>query len=188
MELKLDRKLTALVRRKVRSGQYASDEDVVASGLGSLIVDERFGDFAAGELDALIDEGEARIAADGTLDGEKAYLQRKRRQARAGGPALLNLTPSNGFSAQVRIEFRTATRTLPAAQTGGNRLIFDRPVMIPETEGDLVMRVDGHEHHWHVELLPAAKPQCIVFISSLTPIQSNAPASGVSAVSLQTNK
>ncbi|MFN0136296.1 MAG: hypothetical protein ACKVS9_09290 [Phycisphaerae bacterium] len=85
MELKLDRKLTALVQRKVRPGQYASAEDVVASGLGSLIADERFGDFAAGELDALIDEGEASIAANGTLDGEKAYLQRKRWQARRRG-------------------------------------------------------------------------------------------------------
>ena len=40
-------------------------------------------DFAAGELDQLLAEGEQSINQEGTLDGEEAFLERRvRRQAR----------------------------------------------------------------------------------------------------------
>ena len=42
--------------------------------------EERFGDFAPGELDETLAEGEASIARDGTLDGEAAFQARRQRR------------------------------------------------------------------------------------------------------------
>ena len=65
MNLTLDENVGKLINDRVKSGQYASAEDVVIAALHSLDNDETFGDFAPGELDALIAEGEA----SGFLDG-----------------------------------------------------------------------------------------------------------------------
>ena len=59
MNLTLDENVGKLINDRVKSGQYASAEDVVVAALHSLDNDETFGDFAPGELDALLAEGEA---------------------------------------------------------------------------------------------------------------------------------
>lgn len=70
--------------------------------------------------------------------------------------------PSNGYSAQVQIELRIAGVRIPVAQTGGGRLIFDRPLMLPASEGEVVMHIDGHEHRWRVVLQPPQQPERVI--------------------------
>jgi putative addiction module CopG family antidote len=79
--MNLDPKLQQLIDERVKSGKYASPEDVVAAALLTLDQQERFGDFAAGELDDLLAEGERSIKTDGTLDGDEAFRMRQVRRA-----------------------------------------------------------------------------------------------------------
>ena len=81
MNLSLDPKLQKLIDERVKSGKYARPEDVVAAALLTLDQQERFGDFAMGELDVLLAEGERSIAKDGTLDGDEAFRMRQARRA-----------------------------------------------------------------------------------------------------------
>lgn len=71
-----------LIEERVRSGKYASPEEVITAALFALDQDEQ-GDFAAGELDALIEEGEA----SGTeLEGLSVLAElRAMRQSRGRG-------------------------------------------------------------------------------------------------------
>jgi antitoxin ParD1/3/4 len=81
MTLFLDPKLQKLIDERVNSGQYSSPEDVIAAALATLDQQERFGDFAQGELDSLLAEGERSLSDEGDLDGEEAF---RMRQARRG--------------------------------------------------------------------------------------------------------
>jgi putative addiction module CopG family antidote len=72
------------IEDRVKSGRYATPEDVVAAALRTLEDRETFADFEPTELDNLLEEGEQSIAAEGTLDGEEAF--RLRRDRRAQGP------------------------------------------------------------------------------------------------------
>ena len=80
MRITLPSDAEKLVRAQVKSGAYANAEDVVRAALEALDQQQKFGDFAPGELDGLLAEGEASIAAEGTLDGESAFVARKRRR------------------------------------------------------------------------------------------------------------
>lgn len=81
MNLSLDPKLQELIQERVKSGQYASAEDVVAAALLTLDQQERFGDFGSGELDEILVEGEWSITEEGTLDGEEAFRLRQTRRS-----------------------------------------------------------------------------------------------------------
>jgi Arc/MetJ-type ribon-helix-helix transcriptional regulator len=70
-----------LIDQRVKSGEYASAEDVVAAAIMTLEQQKRFGDFEAGELDHLLAEGERSIKAEGTLDGDEAFRSRSDRRA-----------------------------------------------------------------------------------------------------------
>jgi Arc/MetJ-type ribon-helix-helix transcriptional regulator len=86
MQITLPSDVEAAVRTRVDSGAFASPEDVVRAALVALQQHEQFGDFAPGELDGLLAEGEASIAKEGTLDGDEAFeARRARRAARSGG-------------------------------------------------------------------------------------------------------
>lgn len=63
-----------------------------------------------------------------------------------------------GYSADVRIELLADDRRMPVAQVGGGRLIFDEPVKLSDTAGQIVMHVDGRERRWHVTLRPNGQP------------------------------
>ena len=54
---------------------------MVAAAVISLDQQESFGDFAAGELDRLLAEGERDIAAGGFIDGDKAFAKLRRLKA-----------------------------------------------------------------------------------------------------------
>ena len=86
MQITLPSDMEAAVRTRVDSGAFASPEDVVRAALVALKQQEEFGDFAPGELDELLAEGEASIDKEGTLDGDDAFeARRARRAGRAGG-------------------------------------------------------------------------------------------------------
>lgn len=82
MNLSLDPKVKKLIEERVKSGQYASAEDVVAAALVQLDQEERLGDFDKGELDELLAEGEQSLEQEGAADGEAAFRARRERRAR----------------------------------------------------------------------------------------------------------
>ena len=83
MNLALTPDMQKLIDERVKAGKYATPEDVVAAALITLDQQERFGDFAPGELDDLLREGEQSIERDGTLDGDEAFSKRRERRKRA---------------------------------------------------------------------------------------------------------
>ncbi len=85
MELSLQAKFRKLIEERVRSGKYATPEDVVKAALTTLDQNDRFGDFAAGELDRLIEEGEQSLKRDGPISSESVFkeIHQRRAQRRA---------------------------------------------------------------------------------------------------------
>ncbi|HEY8667019.1 MAG TPA: hypothetical protein VIL86_10155 [Tepidisphaeraceae bacterium] len=77
MNVSLKQELVKLIDQRLKSGTYATPEDVVAAAIVNLDQQERLGEFEAGELDALLAEGEKSIAEEGTLDGDEAFDLRK---------------------------------------------------------------------------------------------------------------
>ena len=65
MKLSLDSNAERLISDRLKSGKYETPEQVVTAALHALEHDEQFGDFSSGELDALIEEGEASEPLDG---------------------------------------------------------------------------------------------------------------------------
>jgi Arc/MetJ-type ribon-helix-helix transcriptional regulator len=86
MNLSLDPEVQKLIDERVKSGLYATPEDVVAAALLTLDQQEWLGDFASGELDSLLAEGEKSIMQEGTLDGNEAYQLRRARRAGKQAP------------------------------------------------------------------------------------------------------
>jgi Arc/MetJ-type ribon-helix-helix transcriptional regulator len=87
MNLVLDPGVQKLIDEKVKSGKYATPEDVVAAAVVTLDHQERLGEFDARELDALLAEGEQSLAEEGPLDGDQAFQLRRARRTRARGQA-----------------------------------------------------------------------------------------------------
>jgi Arc/MetJ-type ribon-helix-helix transcriptional regulator len=86
MTIKLKPNIERVLKRRVKTGHYATPEEVIAAGLAALEQQEALGDIGPGELNALVAEGEESIRRDGTLDGTEALrMRRKRRAARRGG-------------------------------------------------------------------------------------------------------
>lgn len=71
------------IEQLIKSGQYATPEDVVVAALRTLEEQEKLAEFEAGELDELLAEGERSIEQEGTLDGDDAYRARNERRANA---------------------------------------------------------------------------------------------------------
>jgi Arc/MetJ-type ribon-helix-helix transcriptional regulator len=67
-----------LIHARMKRGGYSSPDDLVVAALASLEQQERFGDFAPGELGRLLAEGEA---SGPFLDGAEALATRRRRRA-----------------------------------------------------------------------------------------------------------
>ncbi|HXE54149.1 MAG TPA: type II toxin-antitoxin system ParD family antitoxin [Tepidisphaeraceae bacterium] len=75
MNISLSPKMQKFVAEKVKQGRYDTPEQVIEAGLASLEQQEAYGDFASGELDCLLAEGEADIAAGRVYDGEEAFRE-----------------------------------------------------------------------------------------------------------------
>ncbi|MGD0769160.1 MAG: hypothetical protein ABSB42_13320 [Tepidisphaeraceae bacterium] len=82
MKLELSPKIQTLIKDRVESGKYRRPEDVVTAALSSLDQQESFGDFAPGELDRLLNEGERDIAAGDVIDGDQAFAELRRLSAK----------------------------------------------------------------------------------------------------------
>jgi putative addiction module CopG family antidote len=79
MNLSLKPALRQFVEGKLKSGEYASAEDVVEAGLAALRQQENWGKFEAGELDRLLAEGERSIRREGTVEAERVFAELRRR-------------------------------------------------------------------------------------------------------------
>ena len=83
MNLSLDANTKKLIEEHVKSGKFATPEEVVAAAIRALDQQEQFGDFEPGELDALLAESGQSIEQEGTLDGDEAFRRRRQDRARA---------------------------------------------------------------------------------------------------------
>jgi len=81
MNLLLTPEVQKRIEERVQSGKYSTPEDVVAAAILTLEQQEHIGDFAVGEFDGLLAEGEESIAREGTLDGAAAYQARCQRRS-----------------------------------------------------------------------------------------------------------
>jgi antitoxin ParD1/3/4 len=82
MKLDLSPGVQKLIKDRVKSGKYPRPEDVVSAAIASLDQQESFGDFAPGELDKLLSDGERDIAAGDVIDGDKAFAELRRISAK----------------------------------------------------------------------------------------------------------
>ena len=82
MNLSLPPKIQQLIDQRVRSGQYQTPEDVIAAAITTLDQQEGSGDFAAGELEDLLSQGER---SGEPLDGTEVLAEL--RNLRASGKA-----------------------------------------------------------------------------------------------------
>ena len=67
-----------LIQTRMKSGGYATPDDLIVAALASLEQQERFGDFGPGEMEALLAEGES---GGEFLDGAAALAARRHRRA-----------------------------------------------------------------------------------------------------------
>jgi putative addiction module CopG family antidote len=74
-----------MIEERIRTGAYASPEEVVTAALAALQRDEAVGDFDADEMEKLLDEGERSGDA---LDAEQVFAElrdlRNRRPGKVG--------------------------------------------------------------------------------------------------------
>jgi putative addiction module CopG family antidote len=75
MRLSLSPETQELIGAKLKTGQYESADDVVRASLAALEQQEQFGDFAPGELDELLAEGERSILKEGTIAAEVVFAE-----------------------------------------------------------------------------------------------------------------
>jgi putative addiction module CopG family antidote len=73
MRLSLPRQIQQLIDERVKSGSYASAEDVISAAVTTLDQNEKFGSFSAGELDELLAEGEKDIERGDVLDADEVF-------------------------------------------------------------------------------------------------------------------
>lgn len=73
-----------LVEERMKRGGYASPEDVLLAGLAALERDESAGDFAPGEWNELLAQGEA---GGESLDGEQVLAELRELRSRSTSKA-----------------------------------------------------------------------------------------------------
>ncbi len=72
MNVVITPQLQRLIEERMKSGRYATPEDVVTAALYSLDRNENFGEFEPGEFDQLLAKGENSGEA---LDGEQVLAE-----------------------------------------------------------------------------------------------------------------
>jgi len=88
MNVTVSPKISKRINARVKSGQYQTPGDVIAAAISSLDQQENFGNFAPGELDALLAEAERDIERGDVLDADEVFAELRRmsaaRRAKAG--------------------------------------------------------------------------------------------------------
>jgi len=85
MTISLSPKAQKALEERMRRGGYATPEEALLAGLASLEQQEAYGDFAPGELDKLLAEGEADIQRGDLLDAKDVFDEL--RELGSGGAA-----------------------------------------------------------------------------------------------------
>lgn len=81
--MSLSAKVQKLLEARARQGGYGAADDVVIAALAALENQSKAGEFKPGELQTLLDEGDADIERGNVIDGRQA-LEERRRGRRAG--------------------------------------------------------------------------------------------------------
>ena len=85
MGITLTEEMRRFIDAKIQSGEYASEEDVLRAGITRLMSED---DFAPGEMEGLIAQGEADIARGDVIEGEQVFAElremRKGSRTKAG--------------------------------------------------------------------------------------------------------
>lgn len=81
MNVTLDPESQKFIEDRIKAGGYPTPEDVVRAALAALKQQEHWGDFAPGEIEQFLAEGEESIEREGTIDGEEAFEARRQRRA-----------------------------------------------------------------------------------------------------------
>jgi hypothetical protein len=68
----------------------------------------------------------------------------------------------DSFSTKVRIDLFISGQCLPVAQAGGGQLIFDTPVTLPDSTGEVIVYIDEAPQRWRVQLHPGPEPSRIL--------------------------
>lgn len=88
MQLSLNPEIQKYINDRVSSGQYASPEDVVTAAISALEKSEQHPmEFAPGELNELLVEGEQSLKEEGAMDIEEAFRMMREEHARRRKPA-----------------------------------------------------------------------------------------------------
>ncbi|HWB54109.1 MAG TPA: type II toxin-antitoxin system ParD family antitoxin [Tepidisphaeraceae bacterium] len=82
LNLSLTRPQRRAIDRRVRSGQYSSEQDVVRAGLAALEQQEVAGDFSPGEWETILKHAERSIRLHGTVDAAKVFSDLRHRSRR----------------------------------------------------------------------------------------------------------
>lgn len=69
---------------------------------------------------------------------------------------------SGGHSARVKLELRIGSTCYPLSQIGGDRLIFDEPVVLPGTMGEVLALIDNHPRRWIATWAASDAPRDVV--------------------------
>ena len=80
MELAIDRKTKKLIEEQIRLGHYENPEAVVRAAVISFSAQQAYDDFAPGELNKLIEEGERSIRKYGTVDADTSFRRRREKR------------------------------------------------------------------------------------------------------------
>lgn len=86
MQLKLGPDAERLIEEQLKSHRYSDAESVVLAGLASLAA-RGPNEFASGEMQSLLAEGELSIERDGAIDGEEAFHARRAARGQRGSGA-----------------------------------------------------------------------------------------------------
>jgi len=80
MNVALSEETHRQLKQRMENGGFATADDAIRAGLELLKQQESLADFAPGELEALIAEGEQSILEEGTMDGDEAFEERRRQR------------------------------------------------------------------------------------------------------------
>jgi Arc/MetJ-type ribon-helix-helix transcriptional regulator len=75
MNLSLGPEAEKLIRQNLENGRFVTAEEVVLAALTSLDQQTSYGDFAPGELDELVAEGERSIEREGEIDADAVFAE-----------------------------------------------------------------------------------------------------------------
>jgi Arc/MetJ-type ribon-helix-helix transcriptional regulator len=81
MNLALSPHVEKIIADHIKSGRFTSPEDVITAAISSLDQSTTFGDFAPGELNELLAEGEADIQNGDVLGIDEVFNELRRRNA-----------------------------------------------------------------------------------------------------------